>query len=222
MMIGGIQVIKPTRKSLSKQIADLIEEKIRTGDYQIGDKLPTEPNLMEIFGVSRNTVREAVQSLTHSGLLETRQGDGTYVIAQEKFQVDFFNIMNATTAQNVLEVRDLLEKHIVVSAIKNSTSADIREIETFLRLRNQTASSIREATKADLDFHMAIAKATHNDIILSIYRYVSEYFNEFIYSKLNNPASQQPIDQAHDQLFQAIRDRDTELALRCVNQIIEP
>ena len=215
-------MIKPTRKSLSKQIADLIEEKIRTGDYQIGDKLPTEPNLMEIFGVSRNTVREAVQSLTHSGLLETRQGDGTYVIAQEKFQVDFFNIMNATTAQNVLEVRDLLEKHIVVSAIKNSTSADIREIETFLRLRNQTASSIREATKADLDFHMAIAKATHNDIILSIYRYVSEYFNEFIYSKLNNPASQQPIDQAHDQLFQAIRDRDTELALRCVNQIIEP
>ena len=215
-------MIKPTRKSLSKQIADLIEEKIRTGDYQIGDKLPTEPNLMEIFGVSRNTVREAVQSLTHSGLLETRQGDGTYVIAQEKFQVDFFNIMNATTSQNVLEVRDLLEKHIVVSAIKNSTSSDIREIESFLRLRNQTASSIREATQADLDFHMAIAKATHNDIILSIYRYVSEYFNEFIYSKLNNHDSQQSIDQAHDQLFQAIRDRNTELALSCVNQIIEP
>ena len=215
-------MIKPTRKSLSKQIADLIEEKIKNGDYQIGDKLPTEPNLMEIFGVSRNTVREAVQSLTHSGLLETRQGDGTYVIAQEKLQVDFFNIMNATTSQNVLEVRDLLEKHIVLSAIKNSTSADIREIESYLRLRNQETNSIREATKADLDFHMAIAKATHNDIILSIYRYVSEYFNQYIYSKLHNHESQQSIDLAHDQLFQAIRDRNTELALSCVNQIIEP
>ena len=215
-------MIKPTRKSLSKQIADLIEEKIRSGDYQIGDKLPTEPNLMEIFGVSRNTVREAVQSLTHCGLLETRQGDGTYVIAQEKLQVDFFNIMNSTTAQNVLEVRDLLEKHIVVSAIRNSTEEDIREIETYLRLRNQETDSIREATKADLDFHMAIAKATHNDIILSMYRYVSEYFNQYIYSKLHSQDPQQAIDQAHDRLFQAIRERDTEQALLCVNQIIEP
>ena len=54
------------KKSLPKQIADSIEMKIKTEEYVVGDKLPPEPRLMEIYGVSRNTVREAVQSLTNS------------------------------------------------------------------------------------------------------------------------------------------------------------
>lgn len=213
---------KLIKKSFPKQIADTIEVKIKNGEYEVGDKLPPEPKLVEMFGVSRNTVREAIQSLTHSGLLETRQGDGTYVIAKERLQVDFFNIMNATTYQNVLEVRDLLEKHIVVSAIRNRTMEDLIEIESFVHLRKEDVGTIHEATKADLDFHIAIAKATHNDIILRMYRYVSEYFNEFIYHKIYEQKQDEfRIDQLHDLLFQAIRDKNEELALDCVNKIIE-
>lgn len=213
---------KLIRKSFPRQIADAIELKIKNGVYEVGDKLPPEPKLVEMFGVSRNTVREAIQSLTHSGLLETRQGDGTYVIAKERLQVDFFNIMNGTTYQNVLEVRELLEKHIVVSAIRNSTAEDIAEIESFLHLRKAEVDSVRESTQADLNFHIAIAKATHNDIILSVYRYVSEYFNEFIFQKIYDQKRDEAyIDQLHDQLFQAIRDQNVQLALESVNRIIE-
>ena len=213
---------KPIRKSLPKQIAEMLEEKIKNGEYQIGDKLPPEPMLVEIFGVSRNTVREAIQSLTNSGLLETRQGDGTYVVATERLQVEFYNIMSGTTYQNVLEVRDLLERHIVTSAVKHCTDQDLREIESFLRQRNQGTGSIRESTEADLNFHMAIAKATHNDIIYSVYRYVSEYFNEFIYQKLHaTTQDEQEIDRIHVSLFHAIRDKNTNLALDCVSKIIE-
>ena len=220
-MIGGMIVDKIVKKSLPKQIAEMIELKIKNNEYQVGDRLPTEPNLVEMFGVSRNTVREAIQSLTNSGLLETRQGDGTYVVARERLQVDFFHIMHETTYKNVLEVRDLLEKYIVVSAIKNATKEDIDEMESFLYLRKKEISSIRESTQADLNFHIAIAKATHNDIILNIYRYVSEYFNEFIYKKVYSENKDQTyIDEIHDLLLLAIKEKNIELAQDCVNKII--
>lgn len=211
---------KPIRKSLPKQIAEMIEQAIHNGEYQIGDKLPPEPILVEQFGVSRNTVREAIQALTNSGLLETRQGDGTYVVATERLQVDFFNIMSSTTYQNVLEVRALLEKHIAISAIRNSTPEDLRDMEEKLHMRNQ--GSTREASQADLNFHMAIAKATHNDIILNVYQYVSQYFNEFIYEKLHDSdLSESYIDNVHVALYQSIRDKNIDLALECVSRILE-
>ena len=213
---------KMVRKSFPKQIADTIERKIRNEEYKIGDKLPPEPQLVEMFGVSRNTVREAVQSLIHSGLLESRQGDGTYVIAKERLQVEFFNAMNATTCEDVQEVRDLLEKHIVLSAIQNRTEEDLRDIEAHLALRKKISGSIREASQADLDFHIAIARATHNELILSVYRYVAEYFNEFIYKKMRTlDEDESDIDKMHDLLFQAIREQNVDLALDCVNKIIE-
>lgn len=213
---------KLIKKSLPQQVADTIELKIKNGEYKVGDKLPTEPNLVELFGVSRNTVREAIQSLTNSGLLKTKQGDGTYVVAKERLQVDFFNIMNETTDQNVLEVRMLLETYIVVSAIKNATEEDIAEIESLLHLRKKETNSVRENTRADLNFHIAIAKATHNDIILNIYKYVSEYINEFIYKKYyDHTQDQDYIDQLHDLLFTAIKEKNEVLAQDCVNKIIE-
>ena len=213
---------KPIRKSLPKQIAEMLEEQIRNSEYEIGDKLPPEPVLGEIFGVSRNTVREAIQSLTNSGLLETRQGDGTYVIAKERLQVEFFNIMSATTYQNIVEVRNLLEKHIALSAIRSATDGDLKKIREALEKRNHTGGDIREATEADLNFHMAVAEATHNDIILNIYRYVSEYFNQFIYEKLHRSIQdERDIDRIHVLLYQAIQDRNVELALDCVGRIIE-
>lgn len=213
---------KLVKKSFPRQVADIIELKIKTNEYKVGDKLPSEPNLVKMFGVSRNTIREAIQSLTNSGLLETRQGDGTYVIAKERIQVEFFNIMNSTTQQNILEVRDLLEKHIVVSAIKNATQDDVDEIESFLNLRRNDLNSIRENTKADLDFHIAIAKATHNDIIFKIYKYISQYISEFIFKRIYNPETDEEyMDDIHDLLFKAIKEKNIELALDSINKIIE-
>ena len=212
---------KAIRKSLPKQIAEMIEEKIQKQEFQIGDKLPPEPVLMEIFGVSRNTVREAIQALTNCGLLETRQGDGTYVMARERLQVDFYNFMSETDYEDVLEVRELLEKHIAMSAIRHADDADLEEISRRLQLRNQNADSIREATQTDVDFHMAIAKATHNDMVVNIYRYVSSYFNEFIYEKLYDiRKDEQEIDEIHAQLFDAIRSKNSHAALDCVDRIV--
>ena len=212
---------KAIRKSLPRQIAEMIEEKIRSGEYQIGDKLPPEPALMESFGVSRNTLREAIQALTNCGLLQTRQGDGTYVVARERLQVDFYQFMDSSDSEDVLEVRELLEKHIAMSAMRHADAEDLEQIGRALELRNAASGDIREATQADLDFHMAIARATHNEIVLNIYKYVSSYFNEFIYEKLRSAdADEARMDELHARLLEAIRSKNGPLALECVDHIV--
>ena len=213
---------KLNKKSLPRQIADDIELNIKKGVYNIGDKLPTEPELVAHYGVSRNTLREAIQSLTNSGILETRQGDGTYVVARERLQVDFFHAMGSTNSENVLEVRNMLENSIVELAIVNATCKDIEDIEHYLALRKAVCESARENTKADLDFHTAIARATHNELIVAIYKYVSAYFNEYIYDKIYRKSQdEQYIDEIPDLLFSAIRDKNVGLAKDCVRKIIE-
>ena len=67
------------RKTLSTQLAEMLETAIQEEEWKVGEKMPSEPELAEMYGVSRNTVREAVHYLAISGLIEVRQGDGTYV-----------------------------------------------------------------------------------------------------------------------------------------------
>ena len=211
---------KLVKESLSKQIADIIEMGIKNGDYKIGDKLPPEPQLMELFGVGRNTVREAIQSLTSSGLLETKQGNGTFVVASERLQVDFFNAMDESGDHEVQEVREMLEKHIVVSAIMHRDEEDLEDIAHCLDLRTKDAESAHEATQADLNYHMAIAKATHNNFLWSIYRYIAEYFNHFIYQKIDQRLVDEAyMDQVHEDLFHAVKNKDVVFALDCVEKL---
>ena len=221
-MIGGLAVKKIVKKSLSNQVADDIELRIKKGEFNIGDKLPTEPELVSMYDVSRNTIREAIQSLTRPGILETRQGDGTYVIAKERLQVELYNMMDKTANKNVFEVRNMLENFIVIKAIDNADDKDLIDIEQALQTRKAETDSIREKTQADLYFHLSIAKATHNDLIVEMYKYVSAYFNEFIYDKIYRKIqNQQYIDEIHDSLFVAIKNKDIIKAKDCINKIIE-
>ena len=213
---------KIVKKSLPNQIAEDIEKRIKGGDFNVGDKLPTEPELVSMYGVSRNTIREAIKSLTAPGILETRQGDGTYVIAKERLQVELYNVMDKTTNKNIFEVRNMLENTIVEKAIINATDSDLLEIEKYLKLRKEETDSIREKTQADMNFHISIAKATHNDLLVEMYKYVSTYFNEFIFDKIYRKSkNQQYIDDIHDSLFVAIKEKDIIKAKDCISKIIE-
>jgi|UPI000783B4BE DNA-binding FadR family transcriptional regulator len=220
-MIGGI-VMKPIKYSLTKQIADELEKKIQSGEYKIGEKIPTEPKLVDYFGVSRNTIRESVQALIHAGLLEARQGDGTYVVATERLQVELFNLLSKTEKQEIQEVRNLLEEYVVVSAALHATEDDIAQIERKLCQRNIASDTVRENTKADLAFHTAIAFATHNRLLINMYQYVSQYFNDFIAEKLAaHTYDQEYVDTLHNELFAAIKNKDSKKAKETISKIIE-
>ncbi|BFO20338.1 hypothetical protein SHKM778_67260 [Streptomyces sp. KM77-8] len=71
----------PRRAALSEQVIAALRAEITSGEWPVGSRIPTEPELVEQLGVARNTVREAVRALAHNGLLDIRQGSGTYVVA---------------------------------------------------------------------------------------------------------------------------------------------
>src|SRR3954469_23145413 len=83
---GELPALRTARRAgLIEQVIDQLREQIVAGTWPIGGRIPTESELAALTGPSRNTVREAVQSLVHAGLLERRQGSGTYVLAASEF-----------------------------------------------------------------------------------------------------------------------------------------
>ncbi len=209
------------RYSMPKQIANDMENKIKKGVYKIGDKLPTEPELVAIYQASRNTVREAVQSLIHAGILEARQGNGTYVIASDRLQVDLFSLMNEVKSKDIVEVRTLLEGYIVQSAVEHCTPEDVQNIHAHLEKRNSAYQKKKENTKEDIAFHIAIAKATHNELLIKMYQYVAQFFAEYISTASKLHVDEQVyIDTLHKNLAFQIENKDTEGAQKSIQEII--
>lgn len=208
------------KNSLPKQVSQAIEELILNDTYKIGDKIPTEPELMEMFKVSRNSVREAIQSLIQAGLLEAKQGKGTFVIAKKRLEVELINSLIKVDSKDISEVRNFLEENIVVLAIKHGTEEDLDRIEFSLKNRNNNLDEVKENTEADINFHMSIAQATHNVLLIDLYQYISKYFVTYIASKIEKKESVEEIDKLHKELFLSIKNRDEISAKEIVKKII--
>ena len=119
------------RKSLAEQVADRIRVHIKAGDYAVGMKLPTEPELMKTFGVGRSTIREAIKLLVNSAFLDVRQGVGTFVtcvVGRESL----FDKFERANLLDVVEVRHLLEMRIAEKAVLNRKDEHIDKMEVAL------------------------------------------------------------------------------------------
>lgn len=159
------------KKSLADMIAETLKQQITEGTYRVGDKLPTEPELMKTFGVGRSSVREAVKLLVNMGVVRVQQGSGTFVAVPSNN--DDVNIKMSTADRTELdEVRKILDIAIVEKAVARRTEKDIERMRTSLEKRKVNAEKglLEECIEADLNFHIAIADAAHNRILADIYR----------------------------------------------------
>ena len=158
-------------KSLADMIAETLKQQITEGTYRVGDKLPTEPELMKTFGVGRSSVREAVKLLVNMGVVRVQQGSGTFVAVPSNN--DDVNIKMSTADRTELdEVRKILDIAIVEKAVARRTEKDIERMRASLEKRKVNAEKglLEECIEADLNFHIAIADAAHNRILADIYR----------------------------------------------------
>ena len=152
-------------------IAETLKQQITEGTYRVGDKLPTEPELMKTFGVGRSSVREAVKLLVNMGVVRVQQGSGTFVAVPSNN--DDVNIKMSTADRTELdEVRKILDIAIVEKAVARRTEKDIERMRASLEKRKVNAEKglLEECIEADLNFHIAIADAAHNRILADIYR----------------------------------------------------
>lgn len=217
-----MEIKKPIKQSLPKQISIQIEKAIKDGIFKVGEKIPSEPELVKSFEVSRNTIREAIQSLIQAGVLESRQGNGTYVLTNDIFEANILTRLSSSKISEVHEVRVSLEKEIVKLAAQRRTQEDLINIKKALDEKNSIKATLIENSKADFEFHLCIAKACHNSIFYDLYKSISQYICTSIQERLELTfMEEENISALHTDLYEAIFSQDTKKAQKIINKILE-
>lgn len=157
-----------SRKTLGQSLAEDLLSDIREGRLQVGDRLPTESQLMDTYGVGRSVVREAMQSLAMLGLVESRPRAGAVVTAPKARTVVntvmLGSVLNAPLFDDLYEFRGVMEVAIARKAAETATSAQIEDITSACERYAQCHRLGLPTSQADLDFHEAIARGANNQI----------------------------------------------------------
>lgn len=156
------------RTPLADQAAELLLERIRAGEWQLGHKLPGETTLAAQLGVGRSTVREAIRQLAGRGVLATRQGAGVFVTALDVPE-DWDAVLRRADIVSVIEARIAIESEAAALAAVRRTAADVRAIRRALELRGGSATSIEAHVDADTAFHRTVIVAAHNEILIDLF-----------------------------------------------------
>lgn len=170
-MAGNDEKPRKRPRNLAQKLVQALTQRIEHGELQLGEKLPTESAIMAEQGVSRTVVREALQRLQAAGLVETRHGVGTFVIARPtdaapKFEVAVDPVRDAVA---ILELRLSLEIETAGLAAERRSEDQLREINEALKtLQQSEALDDKSASDADFQFHLRIAEATDNHYFVDI------------------------------------------------------
>lgn len=159
------------RPSLTESVIAQLQKKLSDGDWPVGTKIPTESELTTTLGVSRTPVREAIRALAQLGLLESRQGDGTYVIATSSDAVALQRRLRSADVRQVIAVRRGLDMVAAREAALNRREADIDALRSAFDARSRAVAEKDEAgfIDADVAFHVAVARASHNSVLIDMY-----------------------------------------------------
>lgn len=210
------------KKSLSEEVADKIRRLIENGKLKKGEKLPVEPELSEMFGVGRSSIREATKLLASRGYLSIEQGRGTFVKDTLPEPESWRQVLQHSDIKDLRETRDLFDNAFAQLAARRCTEADLSEIKRWLDERGKTAkeNNLQGCIEADVQFHLAIAKATHNHILIEIYKSIAEHqINswQLLYEDTSRLCNSQ---QRHVQLFEDIKQGDTESVERSMKDLL--
>jgi DNA-binding FadR family transcriptional regulator len=205
------------RNGLTDQVVERMRALIRSGKYHEGDRLPAEPELCELFGVGRSTLRESMRVLANRGVVLVRHGGGTYV-ASGALRESFEERLARARLQDLYEARLALEVPLAELAALRHTKQDIAEMRKFLRQRAQAASvgDVASYTQADFAFHLAVAKAAKSPALYDVYASFIEIARPQIESAATAEYVKAESDPLHDQVCEAIARGDLAATRRLV------
>jgi GntR family transcriptional regulator, transcriptional repressor for pyruvate dehydrogenase complex len=165
------KVVQTSR--IYEQIVQQIEDSILKGDLKESDQLPAERELAHQFGVSRTAVREAVRTLREKGLVEAYPGRGTFITngTSHSFRQTLDRMMRSGPSEgtaNLAEVREILEPEIAALAAQRADEEMLSAMREAITVMDATRSDAEAFIEGDLDFHLALAEAAANPLILSL------------------------------------------------------
>lgn len=207
-------------RKIYEEVSDSILSRLKSGYLKPGDKLESVEQLAKHFNVSRSAVREALSGLRAMGVVEMRQGEGTYIT---HFDASRFSLPAATALlmkredmRDLTQVRKILEVGVVGLAASSYKDEDLIPMEDALQAMKNAQGKEELGEKADLAFHLAIAKATHNQMLIHLLQSVSGIMIELMRETrrliLYTEEGNVKLFKEHQLIYEAIKDRNSELA----------
>lgn len=205
-----MNVKKISNRKISDIAAEQIQEMIEKDSFKPGEKLPSVRELCEMFGVGRSAIRDALTSLQGKGIVQVKQGEGTYVCEFDSSRL--FNshhlLPGIKDIQELFQARKMVETGLAEMAAKNRSEADLNKMADLF------SESSALGWEADYEFHMAIAHAAGNEILIQFVQFISETLKKSMMD-FHLYIQQQP------ELVKQIEDQHRNIYLSILNQQAE-
>jgi len=197
-----IKGLKPAqRTSLSDNIVEQLTGLIAREVLKPGERIPSEKQLCQQFGVGRTSVREALKSLSVMGILESHAGDGTFVAPNRDHYLErafhWGLLLDRKAVNDLVETRLLLESHTTFLAARRATAEDLAAMERAVQGMEESVSDPKRYLEHDLQFHLCIAQATQNSILGNLLRTIRGYLQNWIERALAASPPEYPTSRAH-------------------------
>jgi len=218
------KVVRTSR--LYEQIVQQIEESVLNGSLKPGDQLPAERDLAQRLGVSRTAVREAVKTLREKGLVEAYSGRGTFVTdgtsqaARQSFDL-MVKIGQQEGSPHLAELRLILEPGIAAMAAERVKDEDLTAMRDAVAVMERSQKDPEAYIEADLDFHLALAEAVANPLILSLIDSIVGLLREQRIKIFNVEGGPQRGQFHHKRILEAMERRDPEMARSAMRAHLE-
>ncbi|MDR1626676.1 MAG: FadR family transcriptional regulator [Spirochaetia bacterium] len=203
------------------QVFDQFQEQVVKGVWKPGEKLPSENELATSLGVSRVSIREGLQKLVALGFLETRHGEGTFVkeLTPDLHLNSLFPmlILEHTSVFHVLEYRRSMDTGAAALAVRRATADDIAELERIMGVMKDCRDDPALFAEADLDFHLAVAKAAKNPVFIKVNSIIKSVLSASMAGIVRALGSRDGL-LYHRKILDAIKARDERLAIRLMDE----
>lgn len=215
------KIIMEKKSRLFEQVSDHIRKDIKNGKFAVGQKIPSEPALMELYQVGRSTIREAIKSLALSGILTVQQGFGTIVNQVREEAIE--QRLKSADFTEINEVRAILEREIVGRAATSRSDGDLEMISAALQHRENMIKqeNRQECITADIEFHLSIARSCSNQVLTDLYTSFTQIIRDFFSRREPSGVTHFAMSHhLHIALFQAIAAADRDRALQIIDTIL--
>lgn len=207
------EILTPvTRTTLTADICRQMVSHLIRGVWDEGDKIPAERDLCQQLGVGRASLREALKALEIMGMIEIRLGDGTYVCKRS----DFFSrpLLWAIVSGSEADARELIEARIFIEvelaglAAERASAEDVKRLSELLDRMIKAKRNPQEFVQADVDFHLEIARAASNNILMNALQLIRNLLQRWILSAVAVKGVPDKACAQHKRLLDAIRNGD--------------
>ncbi len=224
--------------SVVDQVSDEIKTKIFNHQWDVDEKLPSEGDLAELYGVNRLSIRMALQKLNTLGLVETKVGDGTYVrkFSLAPFLDEISDLYNDEGHLNqVKDLRNLIEGEAMRLAALYATDEEKQELQRRYEVYEQrkaeclvdieNGEKLGAVVEADFDFHYQIIRMSHNDLYKDIYflvrKIITGHIRSLLYERLKRAVERHTDGERHDDIIRGINEGDIEALKKAREEILK-